>query len=512
MPISKTLLAKKLDFLNLQLTKIERMELDEEALVSSADIQDLLTFRLQQAVETGIDIATHIIAGLSLSRKETAKDAFLLLGTENIIDKELAGHLGKAADFRNRVVHGYNDFDFRLLFRDYKDDVKDLRNFGAQMIAFLEKGRQKGFAPIVILLTLLVLGGIVGGMVYFKSKTNQPTSIYPQPTSSRSQISIIPTISQSDKTTNWKTYASRTFSFRYPMEYTLYENQIVSVDGEVVPKQGTIEIVSPLINALNTNFTLSITSDQNNISKSLSEVVDYISTCSSISSVNGKPYTLGGVPAMIFADTTPCGPLGGTYIYAVNGNFFYVIQIDSHARYGDIHSSIDQILSTFRFDDLTVNRFTNGSESDPIANWTTYTSAQHGFIIKYPPNVEIYEKTSEDAVDFVLDGPTQRRQSENSDGLALRFTSGSLGEKTLKDFVLERSNNGAEILIPFKPTTFAGISGYTYRARGLGASTYIYVLKGQGEYIEIIDYTIDPTGKGFERIVDQILSTFKFTQ
>lgn len=86
------------------------MELDEDVLVTNADIQDLLTFRLQQAVETGIDIATHLIAGLNLPRRETAKDAFLLLGQENIIDQELVKHLGKAADFRNRVVHGYDDF------------------------------------------------------------------------------------------------------------------------------------------------------------------------------------------------------------------------------------------------------------------------------------------------------------------------------------------------------------------------------------------------------------------
>lgn len=46
--------------------------------------------------------------------------------------------MGKAADFRNRVVHGYNDFDFRLLFRDYKDNLKDLRAFGSHILAFLE--------------------------------------------------------------------------------------------------------------------------------------------------------------------------------------------------------------------------------------------------------------------------------------------------------------------------------------------------------------------------------------
>lgn len=138
MPIDKELIAKKLDFLNAHLSAVERMDFLEDAFVENADIHDLVTFRLQQAVETCIDIAAHIITQLDIPRKETAKDAFLLLGEQRIITKELADKLGKAADFRNRVVHGYNDFDFRILFRGYKDDLVDLRDFGAQILQFLE--------------------------------------------------------------------------------------------------------------------------------------------------------------------------------------------------------------------------------------------------------------------------------------------------------------------------------------------------------------------------------------
>src|SRR3990167_7945869 len=137
MPIDTTLIAKKLDFLNDHLNHIQEMKFDEQEFVANADIHDLMVFRLQQAVETAIDIAVHIISQLPIPRKETAKDAFLLLGQEVVIDKELSAKMGKAADFRNRVVHGYNDFDWRILFRDYRDDLADLRNFGAQIVSFL---------------------------------------------------------------------------------------------------------------------------------------------------------------------------------------------------------------------------------------------------------------------------------------------------------------------------------------------------------------------------------------
>lgn len=139
MPINKPLVTKKLDFLNNYLHKIESMDFSEEAFIEDADIHDLVVFRVQQAVETCIDIAAHIIAGLDAPQKETAKDAFRFLGEKGIIDKELALKMGQAADFRNRAVHGYNDFDFKLLFKDYKEDLKDLRRFGAEIVKYLEK-------------------------------------------------------------------------------------------------------------------------------------------------------------------------------------------------------------------------------------------------------------------------------------------------------------------------------------------------------------------------------------
>lgn len=139
MAIKRDLIEQKLEFLYDLLKRIENMEFDEMNLVKDVDIQDMLTFRLQQCVETSIDIATHFIAGLALKRRETAKDAFLLLGDEKIISKDLSLRMGKATDFRNRVVHGYNNFDYQLLFKDYKDDLKDLYQFAAEIFRFLEK-------------------------------------------------------------------------------------------------------------------------------------------------------------------------------------------------------------------------------------------------------------------------------------------------------------------------------------------------------------------------------------
>lgn len=138
MPINIDLIAKKLEFLDRHLSAIERMEFDEQSFTDDEDIHDLIIFRLQQSVETCIDIANHIINSRNLPRKETAKDAFLFLGDQKIISKQLSLNMGGAADFRNRVVHGYNNFDYHVFYRDYKKDVKDLRLFGKEIIKLID--------------------------------------------------------------------------------------------------------------------------------------------------------------------------------------------------------------------------------------------------------------------------------------------------------------------------------------------------------------------------------------
>lgn len=76
MPIDKILIKEKLKKVNQYLERIENMHFSENQFLENTDYQDLLIFRLQQAVETCIDIATHIISSLNLEKPETARSSF----------------------------------------------------------------------------------------------------------------------------------------------------------------------------------------------------------------------------------------------------------------------------------------------------------------------------------------------------------------------------------------------------------------------------------------------------
>lgn len=138
MVVDKNLLNEKLESLKNFLLQIENMQFDETGLSDNVDIQQLLSFRLQQSVEICIDIATHIIANTGLPKAETARDAFDELGKNKVISKQTAVNMGKAGNFRNLIVHGYGKVDFSRIFYDYKKDLDDLRQFAAEVYQYIQ--------------------------------------------------------------------------------------------------------------------------------------------------------------------------------------------------------------------------------------------------------------------------------------------------------------------------------------------------------------------------------------
>ncbi len=139
MVVDKTLIEQKLETLKEFLLQIENMQFTEEGLLENIDIQQLLSFRLQQSIEVCIDIATHIIANASLPKAETAKDAFEVLCKNKIISKKTGENMAKAGNFRNLIVHGYGKVDFSRIYYDYKNDLEDLRQFVREIYQYMSK-------------------------------------------------------------------------------------------------------------------------------------------------------------------------------------------------------------------------------------------------------------------------------------------------------------------------------------------------------------------------------------
>src|SRR3989344_5920734 len=139
MQIEKEIVEKLLDQLNEYISDIENMNFTEDDLYKKRDIEHLLSHRLHIAVEICIDIANHIVSALEIPGRESASDVIMLLGTNNIVEEAFAEKFIEAPKLRNLLIHGYDNIDYRMLYKDYRNDLSDLKEFARQIKKYLEK-------------------------------------------------------------------------------------------------------------------------------------------------------------------------------------------------------------------------------------------------------------------------------------------------------------------------------------------------------------------------------------
>lgn len=139
MAVDRQIIEKLLNSLRGELSKLDAMEFTYEELVNEADIQDLVNRRLQVAIESCIDIATHLVSGLNLQGQDTAAEFFRLLAKEGVIGSELAERVAKACGLRNILVHLYLKIDYKIVNQSSHEGLDDLREFAQQVVDFLEK-------------------------------------------------------------------------------------------------------------------------------------------------------------------------------------------------------------------------------------------------------------------------------------------------------------------------------------------------------------------------------------
>ncbi len=133
----KKTLQKLLEQLDEHLSTIDQMSFSLDKLLSDIDIQHLLERRMQLSIDTCIDIASHIAAREKLPGRENAADAFLLLGEHNLIDKNLSEKLAKAVGFRNILINEHTKINHRQVYKYYKKDLDNLREFAKQVSGYL---------------------------------------------------------------------------------------------------------------------------------------------------------------------------------------------------------------------------------------------------------------------------------------------------------------------------------------------------------------------------------------
>ena len=128
--IDKNVILDKASGIERHLKRIESkrsIALDE--FLNDMDLQDILLFNLQVAIQNCIDMASHIISDENLGVAGSTSEIFYLLQENNYINAELTRKVIGAVGLRNLLVHEYGNFDLKKVYKIIQDDVDDLREF-----------------------------------------------------------------------------------------------------------------------------------------------------------------------------------------------------------------------------------------------------------------------------------------------------------------------------------------------------------------------------------------------
>lgn len=128
------IVAEKLESLRRCLQRVEqRRQATAQELAGDPDAQDVVALNLTRAVQTCVDIATHVLTDLDVPAPQTMGEGFDRLYEAGWIDAELAAAMKAAVGFRNIAVHNYRAMDWDIVHRIAHQHLDEFRRFAARV-------------------------------------------------------------------------------------------------------------------------------------------------------------------------------------------------------------------------------------------------------------------------------------------------------------------------------------------------------------------------------------------
>ena len=93
------------------------------------NVQDIFVLNLQRAIQSAIDLGTHIIASEDLGLSDTVRGNFVLLENGKVINKRLSKKMQCMVGFRNIAIHDYQVLDVEILKTILAKHLKDIEEF-----------------------------------------------------------------------------------------------------------------------------------------------------------------------------------------------------------------------------------------------------------------------------------------------------------------------------------------------------------------------------------------------
>lgn len=136
--IDRDLLRRKLAELAEYVTQVsEYRDLTVERYRGDWKTQRIVERTLQMAIESCLDIASHVLADRSLRAPSTYGETFEILVQAGLMSPDLGRTMVDMTGFRNVVVHEYTRVDPEAVIRILRRHLEDFRRFETEALRWL---------------------------------------------------------------------------------------------------------------------------------------------------------------------------------------------------------------------------------------------------------------------------------------------------------------------------------------------------------------------------------------
>lgn len=138
--VNRDLVAAKLAELADSVGRVQANRRDSaDSLRADRDALELVAFNLLLAVQTCVDLASHLITDEGWPAARSLAEGFTRVEERGVIDAATAGSLRRAVGLRNVVAPGYAGADVELLHAAAASGCAELEAFAQQVAAWTSR-------------------------------------------------------------------------------------------------------------------------------------------------------------------------------------------------------------------------------------------------------------------------------------------------------------------------------------------------------------------------------------
>ena len=136
--VDSDLVRRKLADLAEYVTQVsEYRDLTAERYRADWKTQRIVERTLQMAIETCLDVASHVLADRGLGAPSTYAETFEILVQAGLLSPGLGSVMVDMTAFRNIVVHEYARVDAEVVVRILRERLDDFRRFETEALRWL---------------------------------------------------------------------------------------------------------------------------------------------------------------------------------------------------------------------------------------------------------------------------------------------------------------------------------------------------------------------------------------